>query len=154
MSSCLQDNLRSSESLAVQFADVPREIGGGLGKFLSVVGIGKVCLPFKSEAQLYNRDINCGLFLKWSFWVNRTEKSQTEFLLLHMCDGITKVMVPGPADGPSRQSSGGEGGHQFHMMWSTFSRRLYCSFWILFFFWACDLKYVPSPRTPEMNSSS
>lgn len=48
MSSCLKDNLRSFHytSLTVQFADVPREIGGGLGKFLLMVGIHKVYYVF------------------------------------------------------------------------------------------------------------
>lgn len=68
-------------------------------------------MSFKIEAQLYSRDINCGLLLKPSFWVNRTEQSQTEFLLLHECNIISKVMISGWVDGPSRQSNGGKDGH-------------------------------------------
>lgn len=48
MSSCLKDNLRSFyyASLTIQFASVPREIGGGLGKFFLMVGIYKVYYVF------------------------------------------------------------------------------------------------------------
>lgn len=65
MSSCLQDNLKSFHyiSLAIQFADVPREIGGGVGKFFLWLEYRRFIMLLKTGVHLHNSDSYYDIFL-------------------------------------------------------------------------------------------
>lgn len=76
MSSCLQDNLKSFRytSLAIQSADVPREIGGGVGKFFFMgLEYTRFIMPFNIAVHLHNSDSYYDIFW-WLYLGKRNMK--------------------------------------------------------------------------------
>lgn len=91
MSSCLEDNLKSFHytSLAIQFADVPREIGGGVGKFFLWLEYRRFIMPFKIATHLHNSDSYDDIFWwpylgKWNTKITSRMSAELDmYVIMH-----------------------------------------------------------------------